>query len=109
MTTRVNGGFASGQWTAGELWYFVITVGGGADLTLNAGEPNAQDELLYEALAQLSTPVVMRIENATTAHVALAYAAETTAATISAQIDAVFKAVNGSWTAAAVSGAFTIV
>lgn len=108
MTTRVNGGFAAGQWMAGELWYFVITTAN-FDLTTNAGEPNANDEVLYEALAQVGTPVIMRIENATTAYVALAYAAESTAATVSSAIDAVISTFGGGATASAAAGIFTVV
>lgn len=109
MTIRVNGGFASGQWTAGELWYFVITVAGGADLTVNAGEPNALDEIMYEALAQIGTPVIMRVASSTELHVALAYAGETDDAVITAAMDPVIKEMNGGWSATAVTGVFTIV
>lgn len=108
MTTRVNGGFASGQWQAGELWYFVITVAGGADLTVNAGDPNALDEIMFEALAQIGTPVIARVASATEMHIALAYASETTAATITAAMDPVIKETNGSWSVSAASGSFTV-
>lgn len=107
MTTRVNGGFASGQWQAGELWYFVITVTGG-DLTVNAGEPNALDENMFEALAQIGTPVIARVVDATHMHIALAYAGETDVAVIDAAIDPVIKELNGGWGASAATGSFTV-
>lgn len=109
MTTRVNGGFAAGQWTAGELWFFSIAMtGSGFNLLTDAGEPNARDEVLYEALAQIGTPVIMRIEDASTAHIALAYAGETSEAVITAALTAVVDDHTPGAVATATAGAFTV-